>query len=131
MVIPNTKIRLFRQLLKRFLTEKRFSKYLLYAIGEIVLVVIGILIALFLNDLYTDSQNRQSELKYLKRFERDLELNLLEMNRLAIQSDSILVGIDSLMAMHFGEIPMGSTDCEPIGDGGYGLSDFSSKRKYA
>jgi hypothetical protein len=32
------------------LTENKFSKYLLYAIGEIVLVVIGILIALWINN---------------------------------------------------------------------------------
>ena len=31
------------------LTENKFSKYLIYAIGEIVLVVIGILIALWIN----------------------------------------------------------------------------------
>lgn len=32
------------------LTENKFSKYLLYAIGEIALVVIGILIALSVNN---------------------------------------------------------------------------------
>jgi len=32
------------------LTENKFSKYLIYAIGEIVLVVLGILIALQLNN---------------------------------------------------------------------------------
>ncbi len=35
------------------MTENRFGKYLLYAIGEIILVVIGILIALQLNN-YND-----------------------------------------------------------------------------
>ncbi len=38
--------RFFRRLRNRLLSERRFSKYLLYAIGEIMLVVIGILIAL-------------------------------------------------------------------------------------
>ena len=32
------------------LTENKFSKYLIYAIGEIILVVIGILIALQINN---------------------------------------------------------------------------------
>ena len=36
------------------LTENKFSKYLIYAIGEIILVVIGILIALQLNQLKED-----------------------------------------------------------------------------
>ena len=39
-------LRFFRQIRQRLLTENKFSKYLLYAIGEILLVVIGILIAL-------------------------------------------------------------------------------------
>lgn len=40
----------FRLVRRKLLTENRFSKYLLYAIGEILLVVIGILIALYINN---------------------------------------------------------------------------------
>lgn len=43
-------IRFFRQVRRQFLSESKFGKYLLYAIGEIVLVVIGILIALQINN---------------------------------------------------------------------------------
>jgi len=43
-------IKFFRKIRQKTLTENKFSKYLLYAIGEIVLVVIGILIALQLNN---------------------------------------------------------------------------------
>ena len=39
------------------LTGNKFSKYLIYAIGEIVLVVIGILIALQLNNLKEKKKN--------------------------------------------------------------------------
>jgi hypothetical protein len=35
-------IKFFRKIRQRLLTENKFSKYLIYAIGEIVLVVIGI-----------------------------------------------------------------------------------------
>lgn len=42
-------IKFFRKLRQRLLTENKFSKYLLYAAGEIVLVVLGILIALQIN----------------------------------------------------------------------------------
>jgi hypothetical protein len=38
-------LRFFRQIRQRVLTDNKFSKYLLYAVGEILLVVIGILIA--------------------------------------------------------------------------------------
>ena len=43
-------IKFFRKIRQRLLTENKFSKYLLYAIGEIILVVIGILIALQINN---------------------------------------------------------------------------------
>ncbi|MBT8218512.1 MAG: hypothetical protein KJP00_01720 [Bacteroidia bacterium] len=43
-------IKFFRNIRQNMLSENKFSKYLLYAIGEIVLVVIGILIALQINN---------------------------------------------------------------------------------
>lgn len=43
-------IKFFKKIRQRLLTENKFSKYLLYAIGEIILVVIGILIALQINN---------------------------------------------------------------------------------
>ena len=44
-------IKFFRKIRQKLLTENKFSKYLLYAIGEIVLVVIGILIALQIKNI--------------------------------------------------------------------------------
>ena len=69
-------LRFFRQIRQRLLTENRFSKYLLYAIGEIMLVVIGILIA-----LQVDSWNDARE---EKRVEGDLLLGLQNNLRLNI-----------------------------------------------
>ena len=43
-------IQFFRRIRQKLLEENRFVKYLLYALGEIVLVVIGILIALQINN---------------------------------------------------------------------------------
>ena len=42
-------IKFFRRIRQKLLSESKFSKYLLYAIGEIVLVMIGILLALQVN----------------------------------------------------------------------------------
>lgn len=50
-------IKFFRHIRQQLLTENKFSKYLLYAIGEIILVVIGILIALSIN---TWNENNKS-----------------------------------------------------------------------
>jgi hypothetical protein len=54
-------IHFFRKIRQRLLTKNRFSKYLIYAIGEIVLVVIGILIALQINDWNESRKNRYKE----------------------------------------------------------------------
>ncbi|NND07460.1 MAG: hypothetical protein HKN87_13870 [Saprospiraceae bacterium] len=43
-------IKFFRKIRQQLLTENKFSKYLIYALGEILLVVIGILIALQINN---------------------------------------------------------------------------------
>lgn len=49
-------IKFFRKVRHKLLTENKFSKYLLYAIGEIILVVIGILIALSINNKNQQNQ---------------------------------------------------------------------------
>jgi len=43
-------IKFFRRIRQKLITEGSLSKYLIYAIGEILLVVIGILIALQINN---------------------------------------------------------------------------------
>lgn len=43
-------IKFFRKIRQKLLSEHKISQYLLYAIGEIILVVIGILIALQINN---------------------------------------------------------------------------------
>jgi hypothetical protein len=53
-------IKFFRKIRYNLLEQNKFSKYLLYAIGEIVLVVIGILIALSINNW---NENRKTEVK--------------------------------------------------------------------
>ncbi|MCF6308242.1 MAG: DUF6090 family protein [Flavobacteriaceae bacterium] len=59
--------------------ENKVSKYLLYAIGEIILVVIGILIALAINNNNGERKTRIKELNYLSGIKSDLNLNLIEL----------------------------------------------------
>jgi hypothetical protein len=54
-------IKFFRKIRHRLLTENKFSKYLLYAIGEIILVVIGILIALQINTWNNNKIEKRKE----------------------------------------------------------------------
>lgn len=54
-----------RQVRRRLLGERRFSNYLLYAVGEIVLVVVGILIAVAINNHYQDKATQAKAQVYL------------------------------------------------------------------
>ena len=66
-------LRFFRQIRQQHLKENSFSNYALYAIGEILLVVIGILIALQINNWNEYRKERIMEKSYLIGIKTDLE----------------------------------------------------------
>lgn len=66
-------IKFFRKIRQRLVTENKFSKYLLYAIGEIVLVMIGILLALQVNNWNENNKLRRLEKATLIEFSTALE----------------------------------------------------------
>ena len=76
-------IKFFRKIRQRLLTENKLSKYLIYGFGEIVLVVIGILIALSINKYNENIKAKQFELKLLKQIEQDVLENRIEYERLS------------------------------------------------
>jgi len=69
-------IKFFRNIRQSLLSENKFNKYLLYAIGEIILVVIGILIALQINNWNEFNKDRITEREYLESLEGELKRNL-------------------------------------------------------
>ncbi|MBK7944594.1 MAG: hypothetical protein IPJ85_04465 [Flavobacteriales bacterium] len=71
--------RIFNTIRQRLLKENRFTRYLVYAVGEIVLVVIGILIALQVNTWNLARQDRKMEAKYLAGLKADLQVDLVNL----------------------------------------------------
>lgn len=69
-----------------------FARYLKYALGEIVLVVLGILIALQINDWYQDRLDRRSEREYLQSMMRDLSEDTRELRSAIEANESLLDG---------------------------------------
>lgn len=61
--------------------ENNVSKYLLYAIGEILLVVIGILIALNINNRNENRKERAQETIILKQLQTDFNSNLDQLDQ--------------------------------------------------
>jgi hypothetical protein len=74
-------IKIFRKIRQNMVTENKFSKYLLYAIGEIILVVIGILIALSINTWNDNRYKRNEELLLLESIKQDFIENKQRLNK--------------------------------------------------
>jgi len=89
-------IKLFRNIRQGLLSENNFSKYLLYALGEIVLVIVGILIALSINQHKTDQNNRDLRDLYLIQLNGEVDRNLKELNDYKIQTLNTLLELDTL-----------------------------------
>lgn len=66
-------VQLFRKIRQKLLTEKKISQYFTYAIGEILLVVIGILLALQFNNWSIEKSNTVKERWYLINMVEDIE----------------------------------------------------------
>jgi hypothetical protein len=78
----NQMIKFFRRIRQKLLAENRFGKYLSYAIGEIILVVIGILIAVQLNNL-NQKRIRDAQIEILlDKVEEDLIHNIKMTNEI-------------------------------------------------
>jgi len=66
-------INFFRKTRKQLFTENKFTKYLFYALGEIILVVIGILIALQINNWNNRRIEKEEEKKSYRNIKRQIE----------------------------------------------------------
>ena len=71
-------IKFFRHIRKNVLMENKNSKYIKYALGEIILVVIGILIALQINNWNEDKKDQLKVKSYLKNLVDDLNQDISE-----------------------------------------------------
>ena len=91
-------IKFFRKIRQRLLTENKFSKYLLYAIGEIALVMIGILLALQVNNWNDERKEKRHEIDILKQMKTDLEEDIqigwkypIYVREMSIKSSEIII----------------------------------------
>ena len=76
----------------------QFFKYSKYAVGEIVLVVMGILIAIQLNTWKTEREERSEVLKYLEGLSDDLEKDQSRMDSLYVFYSGVTNSIQILLA---------------------------------
>ena len=75
-------LKFFRKIRKELIAEKKVSNYILYAIGEIVLVVIGILIALAIDNANEQGIKREKEQIYLMGLRDEFETSQTKLKEL-------------------------------------------------
>ena len=90
-------IKLFRNIRQKLIKEGKTANYLKYAIGEIVLVVIGILIALQINNWNENRKVRAKEVEILKDFEKGLQFDILQLDSVFLQYDRAKLAINNLL----------------------------------
>lgn len=73
-------ISFFRKIRRKLLAENRVTRYLVYAVGEILLVVIGILIALQVNNWNEERKRKENFLATIEQIYNALELESQELN---------------------------------------------------
>ena len=69
-------MKVFRNIRRKLIVSGKFKNYLLYALGEILLIVIGILIAWKINNLNEIRKNRIVEIKIYESLYEELHTNL-------------------------------------------------------
>jgi len=90
-------IKFFRKVRQRMLTENKFSKYLIYALGEIILVVIGILIAVAINNGQQNKNLLKKEQTYLKGLQEEFKTSKLKLNELLEVNKQNYLGAKTIM----------------------------------
>ena len=80
-------IKFFKKIRQNLLMENKTGKYFKYAVGEIILVVIGILIALSINNWNNNTKDKKLEKQYISGFINDLQEDSLAISVIRIASD--------------------------------------------
>ena len=102
-------IKFFRKIRQRLLTENKFSKYLFYAIGEIVLVVIGILLALQINNWNINRISDRQMTTYLGSLKNDLKIDTLNFSKaIKIYKNSVEIRNSLMPQSNYENIPTDS-----------------------
>ncbi|MFT6843200.1 MAG: hypothetical protein ACI9D4_002393 [Polaribacter sp.] len=88
-------IKFFRKIRQNLLMENKTGKYFKYAIGEIVLVVIGILIALQINNANENRKISETKKEYYRQILLDLDKEIDNINTRIILLDTSIVSLNN------------------------------------
>ena len=84
----------FRRIRHDLIANSKFYKYLKYAIGEIILVVIGITLAVWLNNLNLDKKQNQLKNSLIKDLHSELQFNIDRLQYLDLDNTNSIFGLN-------------------------------------
>ncbi len=95
---------LFKKIRKALLRKNKVTTYILYALGEIILVVIGILIALQINIVKENNEDNEATKELLLGMEAELELEVQRIDFLEAHYTKITDGIQTIILYNQGKL---------------------------
>lgn len=90
-------IKFFRKIRENLLSEGKTGKYFKYAIGEIVLVVIGILIAIQINDWNENRKINKEETRFLTQLKEEFTINKENLTKINDNNTKILEALQKVL----------------------------------
>jgi hypothetical protein len=89
-------IKYFRKFRYDLIEKNKTGKYLKYAVGEIILVVVGILIALSINNWQQERQNKKQEYRYINDLVNDFKQDSIHLEELRLEATITATAKDSI-----------------------------------
>ena len=90
-------IKFFRKIRQNLLSEGKTGKYFKYAIGEIVLVMIGILLALQVNNWNQRLKNEELSKLYYSDFISEVSSDISTLNSRIVWNEKIMQNVSSII----------------------------------
>lgn len=101
-------IKFFNKIRKQLINENQTGRYLKYAVGEIILVMIGILLALQVSNWNNNRELKKEELKVLKSLLKEFNENLNNFDRAYKFHLNRKKGIETMLASNLRELSLDS-----------------------
>jgi len=97
-------ITFFRKIRQKLLSQNRVTQYLTYAIGEVALVMIGILLALQVNNWNETRKAQKAQRDLLSSFLEDLKADSVEFENFADEISNVIEVHDKLYRVKMGAL---------------------------
>ncbi len=121
-------IKFFRKIRPRLLTENKVSKYILYSIGEILLIFIGVVIAISATQWKSDKRDSTYEKEALKEIYKGLQTDYVKLELLLNNTEKGIERITILDSLLNEETLIYRSSLDTLFGAVYGFRYFSMEK---